>query len=509
MTVPKSNLMACLSIVFAALLAVTSVSAAKAQPADEAHLNLVPWPRQVSVQDGSLALTSESRIVADDESLLPLAELFAEEIAAVAGKQFKAVSGKPKAGDIVLELDPSLKDEAHTVAIEQNATVRGGSYHAVALGTATILQALKQDGGSLSLPHLSISDEPVANFRGLMLDVARKPHTIGGIKQIVDLCRLYKIRYLHLHLTDDQLWMFPSKAFPLLGTKNEGKNAKPYTLEELKDLVAYADRRSVTIIPEFDMPGHCGSLVRTMPDLFAIKDTKPYIHHASINFVKEDVMKAVETIVGEMCEVFQSSPYFHIGGDEADLALAKQNADFQAAMKEHDAPGPQELYRRFLVQMNEIVKKNGKLMIVWEGFHRGGKVKIPTDITVMAYEIVFYKPQHLVEDGYKVINASWTPLYVLKKKHRPADEIYAWNMYQFKPHGAAPDAQGIVVPPSEGVIGANMCSWEQPAEMELPSLRSRLPAMSERIWNPEAGKPFADFERRFKATDKLLDKLVE
>ena len=220
------------------------------------------------------------------------------------------------------------------------------------------------------------------------------------------------------------------------------------------------------------------------------------------------VVQAVETIVGEMCEVFRSSPYFHIGGDEADLAFADQNADFKAAEARLGLPNAHELYRHFLVRMNEIVKKHRKQMIVWEGFGRRGKVAIPKDIIVMAYEIRFYRPDHLIEDGYEVVNASWTPLYVVNKKVRPPGEIYAWDMHQFKPHGAKPEDKGIVVPPSAKLLGAQMCAWEQRQELELPSLRGRLPAMAERIWNPSAGKSYDDFARRFAATDKLLDALL-
>ena len=304
---------------------------------------------------------------------------------------------------------------------------------------------------------MSIDDAPHSDYRGLMINVARKQHSIATLKQMVELCRLYKVRYLQLHLTDDQAFMFPSRAYPKLNTKNE-HGRKSYTLHELKDLVAYADQRNVTIVPEYEMPGHSATSNRAMHDLFIIAKTKPYEHHASINFCKEDVMRAVATVTGEMCEVFKSSPYFHIGGDEADLALAGQNADFKAAMKKYDLPNQHELYRRFLCQMDEIVKQNGKQMIVWEGFGRGGKVKIPKDVIVMAYEIRFYMPGDLVNDGYKVINAAWTPLYVVNKNCRPPEEIYAWNLYQFKPYNAKPTERGRLVQPNDNVIGAQLCA---------------------------------------------------
>jgi hexosaminidase len=356
---------------------------------------------------------------------------------------------------------------------------------------------------------MSVTDEPAVEYRGLLIDVARQYHSITSLKQAVQLCRLYKIRYLQLHLTDDQSFMFPSRTYPQLATQNH-HGGQTYTLEELKDLVAYADGRNVTLVPEYEVPGHSAAANRALPDLFLIRGTKPYEHHASINFAKDEVLQAVATIVAEMCEVFRSSPYFHIGGDEADLAFAHQNAEFQAAFRKHQLPNQHQLYRKFVVDMNEIVKRHGKRMIVWEGFGRepNSPVQIPKDILVMAYEIRFYRPDALIADGYQVINAAWTPLYVVNANCRPPQEIYAWQLRQFKPFGAKPDDAGLIVPPEANVFGAQMCAWEQPEKTELPSLRQRLPAMSERIWNPSAGRDYQDFARRLEATDRLLERLV-
>lgn len=469
--------------------------------------NLVPWPRSVKSAAGAMVLGPGGRIVVANPGLKNLGVVLAGELRAVTGVALPVIQGgRAVAGDIVLELDASLTGEAYRLSIGDTAMVHGGNYGAVALGTVTLLQSVVHDGSVTALPHGTIEDAPRAGYRGLLIDVARKPHSIPNLKQIVELCRLYKVRYLQLHLTDDPLFMFPSEAYPAMGSKNFG--AKPYTLEQLKDLVAYADARDVTIIPEYEVPGHSAAAIRSYPDLFKIHGTKPYEHHASINFAKPEVMKAVGTIVGEMCEVFKSSPYFHVGGDEADLALAMQNADFQAAAKRLDLPNQHELYRHFLVQMDGIVKSHGKQMIVWEGFGPRGKVGIPKDVIVMAYEIRFYKPDALLKDGYRVVNASWVPLYVVNKHVRPPQEIYNWKLEQFKPFGAKAEAPGTVVAPSERLIGAQMCAWEQGESQELPSLRGRVPAMAERIWNPDAGRDFADFHRRFDATNKLLDALV-
>ena len=473
-------------------------------------LNLVPRPQSVTASPGArMTLGPQSRIVTAAGALKPLAEVLAEEIVLVSGQRPGSAVGKPVAGDIVLEIDPQLKGEAYTVQVAGFATVRGGNYPAVAMGTTTLLQAIQRQGDATFLPAITVADEPAVAYRGLLIDVARQYHSIATLKQIVRLCRFYKIRYLQLHLTDDQSFMFPSKAYPQLAKQNQ-HGGKTYTIEELNDLVAFADARGVTIVPEYEVPGHSAAANRALPDLFIIRGTKPYEHHASINFAKDEVMKAVDTIVGEMCEVFRSSPYFHIGGDEANLALADQNAEFKAACKKYNLPNQHQLYRKFVVDMDNIVKRHGKQMIVWEGFGRepNSPIQIPKDIIVMAYEIRFYMPDALVGDGYQVINASWTPLYVVNSNCRPPEEIYAWDLRQFKPFGAKATDTGVLLPPQRKVFGAQMCAWEQPGNAEIPSLRKRLPVMSERIWNPSGSTDFGGFSRRLEAADHRLESLI-
>ena len=429
---------------------------------------LVPWPQTLNLAQGTLPLTTRSRIVCQSPSLRPLAGILAEEIRLIAGLKLAVAADKPVQSDLALAIDPGLAKEAYRLDVADTAHVAAGNYAAVALGTATLLQSLAVRGGEVGLPRMSIRDAPQADFRGLMIDVARKYHSIESLKEMVELCRLYKVRYLQLHLTDDQAFTFPSRAYPQLNEKTE-HGGKCYTLDALRDLVAYADARGVTIIPEYEVPGHSAAANRALHDLFIIAHTKPYEHHASINFCKEEVMRAVATIVGEMCEVFKSSPYFHIGGDEADLALADQNVDFRAAMKKYDLPNQHELYRQFLCRMDEIVKKHGKQMIVWEGFGRQGKVQIPKDIIVMSYEIRFYLPHELVNDGYKVINASWTPLYVVNDNRRPLSEIYGWNLLQFKPFGAKAEEKGLTVPRSDNVLGRNSAPGSSPSGSNCPT----------------------------------------
>ncbi len=265
---------------FLLVTGVSGVAAGATDPVDtHPDLHLIPWPKTVQVDTGHMQLSAESCIVAGEEQLQPLAEVLAAEISLVTGLKLKVTTGAGRAGDIVLQIDRTIRagedilmlrkrepvrtaDGAHTIAIDQQAVVTGFDYRATAEGSSTILQLLGRSHGGFRLPRLTIKDWPHADYCGVLLDVARQDHPIEAIKKVVQLCRLYKTRYLHLHLTDDQGWTFPSRKYPQLGSKNHaahgGVTPRVYKREELKELVAYADARGVTIVPELEMPGHAG-----------------------------------------------------------------------------------------------------------------------------------------------------------------------------------------------------------------------------------------------------------
>ncbi|MEQ1821486.1 MAG: family 20 glycosylhydrolase [Fimbriimonadaceae bacterium] len=477
-------------------------SAAPARPS----IGIIPWPKTTSIGTGRVTLKAPS-IVALTPELRPLAAILADEISRKTGIK-PSLQINPTKDSILLRIAPTGSEESYRMLVDRGVSVTGSTLRGVTYGTATLLQTIQRDGQSLQLPKLTIEDEPARGYRGLLIDVARQFHSIDNLKQCVELCRLYKLNYLQLHLTDDQSFTFPCRAFPLV---NDPKTT--YSLNELKELVKFAQNRGVAIVPEFDIPGHSGVLVRTYPDLFKIKGTKPYEHHATINFANEEVIKAVETVISEMCEVFTTSPYFHMGGDEADIANADQHKDFFAAFKALGLPekSQQEIFRRFLIQVNEIVKKRNKQLIVWEGFGRdsNSRFPIPKDILVMEFENAYYAPTELIEDGYSVINASWTPLYVVNRHVWPVQKVYEWDLGRF---GRFSNLYGTTAwfrtPDVSKIEGAQICSWEGPEESEIENLRRIVSAMAERVWNPSVVH-FAEFEPRLKQTDQLLSLLIQ
>lgn len=524
---------------------------------------IVPWPKEVQLPPpGTVGETTGRRaptrrdpgrrsvgqvaVAADDARLHAVAGALNEPLRRALGIEGRGL-GAAARGDVTrvaLALDPALAEEEYrleidadgssagdavdvaavdVVAAEPPAAIRvvGGSPRAVAWAGATLVQLCEPlavprigdpvDGGGDAaefavpsiagvLPAITIRDRPDAGWRGLLVDVARQPHRIETLRQLVVLCWLAKVPWLQLHLTDDQAFTFPSRTFPELATVGHA-----FTRSELTELVAFAEPLGVTILPELDLPGHCGALIKARPELFQAHR----LHHATIDFARPEVVAAMKQLVDELIELFPTSPWIHLGGDECDLEHVDENPHWQRAYARNGVADKHGLYLWFLGEMDRHVKSRGKRTIVWEGFPHGAEPALPRDVTVMAYEALYHLPGCLVADGYPVINASWKPLYVVNDRCWEPTEIQAWNRFQWDHFVEGfPAFGGLAIPPSERVLGGHLCAWEQQDERELPSLRRRLPALSEALWNETARRSPADFLWRLDRLDAKLAALL-
>lgn len=472
-------------------------------------LQCVPLPRTITRAQGSLALTQSSRIVTVTPSLEPLAGLLAQEIFLTTGIRLRTASGTGRPGDVVLQIDSDLKGEAYTLDVNECVRITGGHYHSAASGTVTLLQALHLEQDVLTVPRMRISDEPVYPFRGLLIDPARKYHSPGGIEQVIDLCRLYKIRYLHLHLTDDQLFMFPSTRFPQVGRSNREftrfepaskPHITPYTLDELRALEHYAQARGVYLVPELDLPGHSGRLIADAQDIFGIPG-----NGSTVNIASAKTLDALAALLNEVMDVFQSTPYVHLGADEVGLHGLDATEDYKQAQATFGIKSVHELYCKFITDLHAIVTKRGKKTIVWEeAWDPGSAYPLPKDALVMVWSRG-RNPNDIVKSGYNVVNATWTPLYIVRDNKTSLDCLFDWSLPLFGREGST---DYTPLTDTTRLMGTQLCSWENSEAIEIQSLRDRLALVAERAWNPHAGGTLAQFKSRLANTDALLEKLV-
>ncbi len=467
-------------------------------PVAELAVDVLPSPQKVVGQSGTLSLKNSFNISVETEALNPLAKIVRKDFYLLTGIESGGNNGE-KIPSLHLVIDATLEKEQYQLTIDDQIKITGGSYAAVSMGTVTLFHLMNE---ALELPRLNIQDQPQAVYRSLMVDVARAWHDISVLRELILLCKWYKINYLHLHLTDDQSITFPSQTYPELAT-----TGRQYRLEDLIDLNEFAYERGVILVPEIDVPGHSSEFIKNMPEVFGITDLKqnPY----TINIGKPSAYQALEVLIGEVAAVFTHSPYIHIGGDEAFFTGIESDPEAKAYMETNSILTVKELFRHFLVRLNDMVKAQGKQTIVWAGFSEKGDIEIPKDVIVMLWEPQYYNPEQLEKDGYKIINASFKPLYVVNNRKWSADYIYEqWNARRWESWANTGDFVGYELASADNILGGTMCAWEQRQWNELHRLRKRIPAMNEHLWQGKAAD-VTTFNENLGLSDAKLSRLLQ
>lgn len=505
--------MGCMLPVLAACLA-TSLLQPQTPP------QLVPQPVAYEAGKGHFAINDRVSIAYLDRegnsSAEPQARLLAEELWLLTGKLLdvkRVDEGAGSSGAMIVlaqtssntTIDPGTELHGYELHVTSNGVrLHAQSPAGLAHGIATILQMVRKGPAGHVLPAATIKDQPAYAFRTLLIDVARNPHSTAVLEDVVRLMHLYKLRYLHLHLTDNQLFTFP---FPAVTDHLE--NNKVYARAELEALVRYAAIRGVTIIPEIDLPGH-SSRLRQSGYLPGAKNDG--------DVASEEHWGRIATLLNAVMDVFDSSPYFHIGGDESGAGAA---------------------LLPFLARVQKLVRSRGKRLIVWEGFH-GRPTNVlpatgPDRVIVAAWESSYNPPWNLLDAGYEIINASWKPLYVVGshnvvhpgstggRKWTPR-ELAQWEpaaFWHWEPGRPVFEDRGPKDPDrtdqtwnarwvgrERQIIGSQMSVWEQRETSVTHDLRFRIPVFAERVWRGADTDP-EDLLRRTNAVDERVFGIVQ
>jgi hexosaminidase len=358
--------------------------------------DLIPRPTRLSLLDGHFTLTPQTRLRAPAE----VAELVREVLGPATGFEFRSGDADLAGGDpagIVLTVvdDAELGPEGYRLTVAADRVEAAGTEAGLRWAVQTLRQLLPNGifesqpivDARWTVPCVEIVDVPDYAWRGALLDVARWYHPVGFLYRFVDLMALHKLNTLHLHLTDDQGWRFEVRRYPRLtevggyraesnaGHAREGRfDGTPhggfYTQEQLRDLVGYAARRGVRIMPEIDVPGHMQAAIAAYPELgndpqaqLAVRTSWGISSH--ILNVAEETVDFVRHVLDELVEVFPFE-YVHLGGDEVppDEWLASPAAQARAA--ELGLPGVEELLGWWTGQLTEHLAGHGRRTAVWD-----------------------------------------------------------------------------------------------------------------------------------------------
>ncbi len=481
-------------------------------------LNLIPYPKECKIIDNAhscfiTAITTTNlewrgHIVAFLDAL----------------EKGHSVSLPILEGGIELFLDESIPANAYRLLVEDSARIYASDSEGVCYSLATLLQLAKPIGKGIALPRVEIFDSPDKDYRSIMVDLGREWHPFTKLLKYVDLCFFYKVRYLNLHFADNKLYTLPSRAFPKLCV--EGKY---YTEEQLAHLCDYARQRGVIIIPEFECPGHAPILNTYYPEVFADhgigeggvfynESGEVISNKALLCATSESAVEGVKTLLREICELFPDAPYIHIGGDEANIALWDQCESCRAYMEKNNIEDVYDLYSDYVARITKYVISLGKAPIVWEGFPEKGADKIPKETIVISWENHYQTTEQILAEGFKIINASWKPLYIVPSNNTPdsrfawgAKEIFDWSVYNWQHWWPKSEAtlNPVNLQPTDQVIGAMLCAWEMTFEQEISTIMAHLAALSERTWTVKRIRTFEEYRSAFRPLYDLSARIIQ
>jgi hexosaminidase len=401
---------------------------------------------------------------------------------------------------------------------------------------------LKMRPAKLEIPYLSIEDAPRFAYRGLHLDVSRHFMPVDFIKRYIDYIALHKMNYFHWHLTDDQGWRIEIKKYPKLtsvggwrngtiigrypGTGNNGiKYGGYYTQAQVKEIVAYAQKRYITVVPEIEMPGHASAAIAAYPELscFPGKQTE-YPKQCAWSGPKagkqvqqtwgvfddvfcagkENTFQFLENVMDEVLPLFPSK-FIHVGGDECPKAHWKTCPSCQQRMKDNKLKDEHELQSYFIQRMEKYLNKKGRTLIGWDEILEGG---LAPNAVVMSWRGE-KGGIDAAKENHNVIMTPGNPVYfdhsqsenedsVTIGGYNPIEKVYAYD----------PVPKELNEEQAKHILGAQANLWTEyiknPAKAEY-MLFPRLSALSEILWSPAAKKSWGDFESRLKTQFKRYD----
>ena len=490
-------------------------------------INLIPKPKYAEERFGEFVINAETTLYADD-NLTFARDNFNSFVETTCGYKLPVVVSK-QAG-IAFIYDRHIHKEGYILdanvgSIIIKASSEAGAFYAVQTLRQLTLGDLIDDAEFLTLHAVYIDDEPMYNMRSILLDESRYFFGMDVVKNLLDMMAYHKLNTLHWHLTDNEGWRVEIKKYPLLTEKGAIRKGTQtmawgnqcidwtlhegyYTQQEIKEIVQYAERLNITIIPEIDMPAHFGAAIASYPWL-SCRDVEmdvPIIHGGSpekngIGHViacagKESTYRFIYDVLDEICALFPA-PYVHIGGDEAPKSEWKKCPHCQKVIEEMGLKDEENLQGYFNNKIAVYLKRKGKRMIGWNEILTSKKLdnSIIAEYWTQRRDM---KVENYLLSGHDVIIAKHQAFYF--------DMTYAQNnlktTYEFTP-------EKYITAGLKGILGLEGTLWSEwiPTEDRLNyQLNPRLQAFSEVCWTPQESRNYKDFMLRLKKYLPILDK---
>lgn len=504
-----------------------------------AQVNIIPQPAEVRMpeQAGTFTITKQTQIVANGKALANSVSFLNSYLQQAYGfKLATAPSSKKKAIRLSVKKYANLPRGSYKLEINaKGISLHGNDEAGVFYAVQSLLQLLPTEKKqNLSVPCVSISDTPRFAYRGMHLDVCRHFFPVSFVKKYIDYLALHKMNYFHWHLTDDQGWRIEIKKYPKLtqiggyrdgtiighhpGTGNDNiRYGGYYTQQEVKDIVAYAAKRYITIIPEIEMPGHASAAIAAYNWLscFPEKETKMTEHPSEASQTKtgkkvqetwgvfEDIFCAgkdstflfMQNVLDEVMALFPAK-YIHIGGDEAPKDQWKICPNCQARMKKENLKDEHQLQSYFIQRIEKHVNGKGRTIIGWDEILEGG---LAPNAVVMSWRGEDGGVD-AAKQGHDVIMTPGGYMYFDHSQAKKEDSLTIGGyttvkkVYSYEPIPAA-----LPAGTENFILGAQANVWTEyinyPTKVEY-QVFPRMSALSEVLWSPKEKRNWESFEPR-------------
>ncbi|HEY1788396.1 MAG TPA: beta-N-acetylhexosaminidase, partial [Verrucomicrobiae bacterium] len=503
---------------------------------------VIPMPQEMTVQAGHFELGPDTVIRADSASRKTAAFLAARLRASI-GFPFKGHSRQ--APGIMLtckDADPKLGSEGYELTVSSNSVViRAPTQAGMFYGVQTLLQLLPPEIYSSNvvtdvdwrLPCVHIRDWPRFAWRGLMLDVSRHFFSKSEVETILDAMAVHKLNTFHWHLTDDQGWRIQIKKYPRLTEVGawradvgfglasnsttaygpDGRYGGFYTRDDVREILAYAATRHITVVPEIEMPGHSAAALAAYPQFsctgrrLATPDASG-IFNGIYNPANDQTFVFLDNILSEVFQIFPGT-YVHIGGDEVSKDTWHNSPECQALMKREGLKNEQELQSWFIRRIEHYVSGHGRRLVGWSEILEGGIARNATVMDWIGGATEAARAGHDVvmsPTGYCYFDYYQSADYVAE----PPAATYAPPLLLSKVYSFEPMPTNLPEQFQSHILGTQGNLWTE----RVPNLKHaeymifpRECAIAEVAWSSKSSRNWDDFIRRLQIHAQRLDEL--
>ena len=524
----KKKLVRIFTLLFALNSLIFASALSRAQCIDR-NLGIIPAPLSVTVLEGSFEVRPDDKvaIVSLTTSAEKEAYLFSDYLKYTYGLEIPVKNKKTKSYKKVIYFSTDYtgsNPEGYHLTVKESRIDIVGKGAGLFYGLQSLMQmcsAASPDKKKVRIPCAEISDKPRYAYRGIMQDVGYHIYPVSFIKKQIDLLSKYKLNVYHWHLTEDHGWRIEIKKYPKLteiAAYREqtcisnydpefcGLDSTPYggyyTQDEIRDIVAYAAERHVTVIPEIELPGHTLAVLAAYPEYACGDNPGPFkvaqnwgIYEDVFCAGKEITFRFLEDVLTEVMDLFPSK-YIHIGGDECPKERWKKCHYCQQRIKDNSLKDEFELQSYFIKRIEKFVKSKGRKIIGWDEILEGG---LAPDATVMNWRDisegikaaqqshdVIMAPNSFVYFDYIQGNRTLEPL-AIGWGFNPTERVYSFNP---TPAELTPEQQKHIIGVEAPLWTEHMDTHRKVEYMMLP----RLMALSEIAWSELAVKDSVNFK---------------